>query len=91
MLLGERHKTLVGLATGVAACRHVRIVGPHELHVGEVHLFQLVKVGLPTVVFAQVIIDDLCTENLAQRCVGGVAGVGHQHFLAWVDKRQGYM
>ena len=32
MLLSKRHQSLVSLTTGSASRRHIRIVGPHQLH-----------------------------------------------------------
>ena len=59
MRLGKLHQTLIGLTTGTTSCRHVGIVGPHELHLREIHLLQFVEVGLPTVVLTQIIVHDL--------------------------------
>ena len=85
----EIDQSLVGLHACIASCGHVWIVGPHQLDVREVHLLQLLKVGLPTVVFLQVVVDHLCTKNLAQRRVGGIARIWHEHFLAWIDEGEG--
>ena len=61
---------------------HVRVVGPHKFYSFEVHLFQSVEVRLPSVVFREVIIDDLLSEYLAQRGVSGIAWIWHQHLVA---------
>ena len=88
VLLGKRHQTLVGLATGTATCRHVGIVGPHQLDAREVHLLQLIEVGLPAVVLAQVIVHNLGTQNLAERRVCGIARIRHQDAVARIDEGQ---
>ena len=64
MLLGKLHQSLVGLHLGSATSRHIGIIGPHELHLREVHLLQLVEVGLPAIILAQVIVHDIGTQNL---------------------------
>ena len=87
----EINKTLVGLHAGITTCGHVGIVGPHELYLGEVHLLQLFEVRLPSVVLHEVVVHHLGAENLAQRGVGGIAGVGHEHLLAGVNEGEGYM
>ena len=91
MLLGECDESFVGFATGVATGRHIGIVGPHQSDKREVHLLQFVKVGLPSVVLTQIVIDNLGTENLAQRRVCRITGIGHQHLFAWIDKGQCHM
>ena len=88
VLTCEAHQTLVGLAAGAATCRHVGIVGPHQFHTREVHPLQFVEVGLPTVVLAQVVVHNLRTENLRERRVSGIAGIGHQHLVAGIDEGQ---
>ena len=91
VILGKLHQSLVGFHTGTSACRHIGIVGPHQLHLREIHLLQLVEIRLPTVVLTQIVVYDFGTQNLAERCVGGIAGIGHQHLVARVYKGQGYM
>ena len=63
---GELHQPHVCLASGVSSGRHVGIVCPHQLHSGEVHAFQFLKIGLPGIVLTQIVIHYLRTENLAQ-------------------------
>ena len=38
VLLCKTHQTLVGLHAGRSACRHIGIVGPHQLYTRKVHL-----------------------------------------------------
>ena len=64
--LGETHEPLVGLHPCIAASRHVGIVGPHQADAAEVHALQLVKVGLPPIVLAQVVVDDAGSKYFAQ-------------------------
>ena len=64
VVLSKLDQTLVGLALGTSACRHVGIVRPHQLDAREIHLLQLVEVGLPAVVLAQVVVHNLGTQNL---------------------------
>ena len=91
MLLGEGHQLFVSLAAGIASSGHVGIVGPHQFHAAQVHALQFLEVGLPAVIFAQVVVYHLGTQYLAQRGVGGVARVGHQYLLAGVDKGERHM
>ena len=85
----EAHQSLVGLTTGIAARRHIGIVGPHEFDTREVHLLQLVEIGLPTVVFTEVIIHNLGTQNLRERRVCRISRIRHQHLVARIDKGKG--
>ena len=85
------HQPLIGIHPRVAAGGHVGIVGPHQLHPAEVHRLQLVEVGLPPVVLTQVVVHYPRAENLAERGVGGIAGIGHEHTVAGVDEGEGDM
>ena len=82
----EIHKSLVCLHPRIAASGHVGIVCPHQFHPRQVHLLQLLEVGLPSVVLHEVVVHHLRSENLAQRGVGGITGIGHEHFLAGIDE-----
>ena len=64
MLLGETDELDVCLHHGIAACRHVRVIRPHQSHSVEIHFLKLFPVWLPTFVLTQVIIDYLLSENL---------------------------
>lgn len=81
---GEVNNLFVELACGSSSCGHVGVVCPHELDSAEVHGFELVEVGLPSVGFEQVVVDNLLAEDFAEGSVSGVSGVGHKHFVAWV-------
>ena len=91
MILGKLHQSLICGALGTTSCRHIGIVGPHQFYFREIHLLQLIEVGLPTVVLTQIIIHNLCAKNLAQRCICWVARIRHQHLFAWIHKGQRYM
>ncbi len=88
VVLCEPHQTLVGLHAGRSACRHVGIVGPHQPYTRKVHLLQLVEIGLPAVLRTQVVVHNLRAENLAERGIGGIARIGHQHLVARIDESQ---
>ena len=84
VLLGESHEFLKGLHPCIATCRHVRIVGPHHLHVCEIHTLELIEVGLPSVVFTEVIVDDLCTEDLVHCCISRITRIRDKHLVTGV-------
>ena len=88
MAARKADQPLVCLHAGVAAGGHIGIVCPHQLHAAEVHPLQLPEVGLPTVGLVEVVVHHLGAEKLAQRGVSGIAGIGYQHLIAWIDKRQ---
>ena len=91
VLLGERHNLLIEFASGTSASGHVGIVCPHEFHPRQVHCLQLLKVRLPAVALQEVVVHNLLTQNLAQRSVGGVARIRHQHLVARVAQGEGYV
>ena len=91
MLLGEAYQSLVGLHTGIATRRHIRIVRPHEFHLRKIHLFEFIEVWLPAIVLTQIVVHNLRTKYFAQRCVGGIAGIGHQYLVARIDEGEGDM
>ena len=64
VVLGKLHQTLVGFALSSATSRHIGIVGPHELHLREVHLLKLLKIGLPTIVLTQIVVHNLGPQDL---------------------------
>ena len=84
--LCEIHESFVCLASCVAASRHVWVVGPHEFHFREVHLLQLFEVRLPSVVFHEVVVHHLCPEYFAERGVGRISWVRHEHLFARIDE-----
>ena len=47
VLLSEGDQLFVEFHAGVGACRHVRVVGPHQLDVRQVQLLQFLEVRLP--------------------------------------------
>ena len=63
---GKPHDTLIGLHAGTTTRWHIGIVGPEQFDVRSMmyDILQLVKIGLPTIVLAQVIVDNLCTQDL---------------------------
>ena len=89
VILCKLHQSLVGLTTRIATRRHVGIVGPHQLHVREIHLLQFVEVGLPPIVLTQVVIHNLRTQYLRERCIGGIARIGHEHLVARIHESEG--
>ena len=91
VVLCKLHQPLVSLTLCPSACRHIGIVGPHQFHTRQVHLLQCLEIRLPAVILAQVVVHDVGTENLRQRCIGGIAGVGYQHLVAGVDESQRHM
>ena len=57
----------------------------------QVHLFQSIEIGLPPVVLQQIVVDDFCSEDFAERSVSGVAGIRHQHLFSGIDKGESDM
>ena len=88
MSLGKSHQSLKSFTACIASCRHIGIVHPQQFHPREVHLFQCFKVGLPAIVLPQIIVHNLCTENLAQTGIGRIPRIGHQHLITRVHKGQ---
>ena len=84
VILGKLHESLVGFHLCHSTGRHVRIVGPHQLHVAEVHLLQRLEVWLPFIVLAQVVIGNLGAENLVDGSIGRIARVWDEHLVARV-------
>ena len=88
VLFGKGNQPLVGLHACRTACGHIGIVGPHQLYAREVHLLKSFKVGLPSVVLQKIVVNHLRTEDFRKRSIGGIAGIGNQHFVAGIDKGQ---
>ena len=84
--LREVHQFFVGFATRVGTRGHVRIIAPKDFHARQVHLFQGIEIRLPSVFGQQVVVGDLLPEQFAERGVGGIAGVGHQHPVAGIGE-----
>ena len=84
VLLGKAHQSFVGLHLCLTTRGHIGIVCPHQFYAREVHLLKLLEVGLPTVALQQVVVYNPCPKQLAQRGVGGITRVGHQHTIARV-------
>ena len=82
----EIHDALIQRWCGVAAGRHVGIVGPHHLHAAQIHLLQGIEVGLPTFVLQQIVVDQLGTYQLADRAIGRIARIGNQDPIAWIQE-----
>ena len=91
VLLGECHQLFVGFALCHTACRHVRIVGPHQFYVAQVHLFQSVEIGLPSVILSQIVVGNLGTQNLVDGGVGRVSRVRDKHLIARVAEGERYV
>ena len=91
MTTSKVDQLFVGLHTSIAACRHVRIVCPHQLHAVEIHLLKLFEVGLPSIILAQIVVYDLGPENLAQRGVSRITGIWHQHLVARIAESESGM
>ena len=88
VVLGKAHQPLVGLAACPSTRRHIGIVGPHQLHARQVHALQLLKIRLPTVILAQVVVDNLRTEDFRQRRICRISGIRHQHLVARIHESQ---
>ena len=89
MLLGKLYQSLVSLHAGIASCRHIGIVGPHQLDMTQVHLLQGFEVGLPSIVLSEIIISYLGTQNLIDGSIGGIARIRNQHLVARIAESQG--
>ena len=89
VLAGKGHQPFVGLHAGRCSRGHVGIVHPHQatgpLGIFE-NLLQQSEVWLPVVLLLQLVGHGDDAEQLAQRRVGGIAGIGHQHIVAGVDE-----
>ena len=85
---GKVDQALIQLGRGIGTGGHVGIVGPHELHTAEVHTLQLLEVGHPSILLLEVVVHHLGTEQTAQRGVGGVARIRHEHLFARVHESQ---
>ena len=57
----------------------------------EVHLLELLEVGLPVVFGQEVVVDYLCAKQFRETCIGGIAGIGHENFISDIDKCQSNM
>ena len=88
MFTRKRHQSFVSLTTCIATCRHIGIVGPHQFHMRQVHLLQFVEIGLPTVIFTEIIVHNLCAQYLTQRRVCGITRIGHEHLITRIDESQ---
>ena len=66
VFLCKRHQTLISLTTCTPSGGHVGIVGPHEFHTAQVHLLQLIEIGLPSIILPQVVVHDLSSKNLGK-------------------------
>ena len=85
-LPSEAHQALESAVLCRCTGGHVGIVDPKEPDIGGVHRFKGSKVGLPVVFGKQIVMDHFGTEHPGERCVGGVAGIGHKHFFAGIDE-----
>ena len=62
---GKLHQAFVQFRSSVGTGRHVRIVGPHQFHAAQIHLFQFIEVRHPSVFLFQVIVHHLGTQYFA--------------------------
>ena len=91
MAAGKVDQLAVRFHTGIAAGGHVGIIGPHQLHARQVSVLQFFEIGLPAIVFVQIIVDHLSTEYLAERGIGRIAWIRHQHLVSRIDKGESDM
>ena len=82
----KSHQLLEQFRRGVRAGRHIGIVDPHQLHTAQIPFLQRLKVGLPPLLFQQVILHHLCPQQLRHRAIGGITGVGHQYRISEVEE-----
>ena len=65
---------------------HVWIVDPHQFDSFERQAFEGIEIGFPTAFFGEVVGENLSLGESAHRCVGGIAGIWHQHAVAGIDE-----
>ena len=89
MVFGKLHQSLVGFHTCISTSRHVRIVGPHQFHMTEVHFLQGIKVWLPIIILTQVIIGNLSTQYLVDGSIGRIARIWYEYLVTRIAESQG--
>ena len=75
VLSSELHQLCIKLSRRRSACRHIRIIGPHDLDSAQVHLLQCFKVRLPSVLFLQIISEDFSLNQLRSGRICRIARV----------------
>ena len=85
---GKVHQLFEDILPGRGSRGHVGIIGPHDLYAREVQLPEGLEVRVPAVGLHQVVGDDPGLAQAGGRCVGGIAGIGHQHPVAGIQKGQ---
>ena len=86
----EIHDPFIELGSRLGPGRHVRVIGPHDLHPIQVHVLELVEIRMPAVLPLQVVRDELRPGQLCGGCVGGIARVRHEDLLAGIDESQAH-
>ena len=89
MSSAEIHQSGIQVLRRRSACRHVRIVGPHDLDSAQVHLLQSIEIRLPAVFFAEVICHNLRLDQFRRRRVCRITRIRHQNLVSLVQKSQG--
>ena len=85
----EGHQFFHHVAAGGGSGGHVGVIHPHELYAGKVHGIEGVEVRIPAVGGNQVVVQDLSLAHPGGRRIGGISGIGHQHFVAGIQEGQG--
>ena len=88
VFLSESDQLFVEFHAGIGSCRHIRVVGPHQLDVRKVHLFQLFEVRLPAQFLFQLVRDQIGLDQFAYRTVGRITRIGNQHAVARIQECQ---
>ena len=86
MSAAEIHQLCIKFFCSQTASRHIRIVGPHDLHTCEIHLLQCLKIRLPAIVFLKVVCDNLSLNQLGSRRICRVTWVRNQYLVSRIQE-----
>ncbi len=64
-------------------------VDPHDFHPAQIALAQGVHVDTPVRFFVELVVAKTSPRKSCHRRVRRIPGIGHQHFIAFVEERHG--
>ena len=82
----EVHESGIEFLGSCGACRHVRVVGPHDLDSAEVHLLERFEIRPPSVFLAEIVCDDFSFDQSRCRRISRISRVRHQDLVAFVQE-----
>ena len=71
----------------MSTCRHIGVVDEHQLNLAQIFSLNLLEIGVESIGSIEFVLQHLAARQCDGSTICGVAGVGNQYLVAFVEER----